>query len=52
MQGYLFGRPGPIEQIGPIVREGLAPQERAIAAGFDRRAPERSRLRLIRDNTG
>ena len=51
MQGYLFGRPGPIEQIGPIVREGLAPQERSASGGFDRRAPDRSRLRLIRDHS-
>ena len=51
MQGYLFGRPGPIEQIGPIAREGLAPQERGAAGSFDRRAPDRSRLRLIRDHS-
>jgi diguanylate cyclase (GGDEF)-like protein len=50
MQGYLFGRPGPIEQIEPVVRAGYVAEEApSNAVVGDRRGAERSRLRLISD---
>jgi hypothetical protein len=50
MQGYLFGRPGPIDQIEPVVRAGfVAAARHGDEVAGERRATERSRLRLISD---